>query len=109
MRCPNCKTCLTAIKKGHTECVMTFDYRKCKNALTKPLSKAASCIQRSQRKHWIPNLNPPLSMTGIPLELIIPITGMTGIMKCIDPSFKKDPLVMECGKTTRAKRCECVY
>ena len=33
MRCQDCKTCLSAIKKGHLECLKTFNYKKSKNAL----------------------------------------------------------------------------
>jgi hypothetical protein len=33
MRCQDCKTCLSAIKKGHFECLKTFNYKKSKNAL----------------------------------------------------------------------------
>jgi hypothetical protein len=32
MRCQDCKTCLSAIKKGHFECLKTFNYEKCKKA-----------------------------------------------------------------------------
>jgi len=32
MRCQDCKTCLSAIKKGHFECMKTFNYEKCKKA-----------------------------------------------------------------------------
>ena len=61
MRCPNCKTCLTAIKKGHTECVMTFDYRKCKNALIEAAkAKQLHVYNALKEMHWIPNLNPSL-------------------------------------------------
>ena len=61
MRCPNCKTCLTAIKKGHTECVMTFDYRKCKNALIEAAkAKQLHVYNALKEMHWIRNLNPSL-------------------------------------------------
>ena len=61
MRCPNCKTCLTAIKKGHTECVMSFDYRKCKNALIEAAkAKQLHVYNALREKHWIPHLNPSL-------------------------------------------------
>lgn len=33
MRCSTCKNCLSAIKKGHFECLKTFNYKKSKNAL----------------------------------------------------------------------------
>ena len=33
MRCSTCKNCLSAIKKGHLECLKTFNYKKSKNAL----------------------------------------------------------------------------
>lgn len=32
MRCSTCKTCLSAIKKGHFECMKTFNYEKSKKA-----------------------------------------------------------------------------
>ena len=32
MRCQDCKTCLSAIKKGHFGCMKTFNYEKCKKA-----------------------------------------------------------------------------
>ena len=61
MRCPNCKTCLTAIKKGHTECVMSFDYRKCKNALIEAAKAKQLHVYNALREmHWIRNLNPSL-------------------------------------------------
>ena len=61
MRCPNCKTCLTAIKKGHTECVMTFDYRRCKNALIEAAkAKQLHVYNALKEMHWIRNLNPSL-------------------------------------------------
>ena len=61
MRCPDCKTCLTAIKKGHAECVMSFDYRKCKNALIEAAkAKQLGVYNALKEKHWIPNLNPSL-------------------------------------------------
>ena len=61
MRCPNCKTCLTAIKKGHTECVMSFDYRKCKNALIEAAkAKQLHVYNALKEMHWIRNLNPSL-------------------------------------------------
>ena len=33
MRCSTCKNCLSAIKKGHFECLKTFNYKKSKNAV----------------------------------------------------------------------------
>ncbi len=61
MRCPDCKTCLTAIKKGHAECVMSFDYRKCKNALIEAAkAKQLGVYNALKERHWIPNLNPSL-------------------------------------------------
>jgi len=33
MRCQYCKTCLSAIKEGHLECLKTFNYKKSKNAM----------------------------------------------------------------------------
>ena len=33
MRCSTCKNCLSAIKKGHLECLKTFNYKKSKTAL----------------------------------------------------------------------------
>lgn len=33
MRCSTCKNCLSAIKKGHLECLETFNYKKSKTAL----------------------------------------------------------------------------
>ena len=43
MRCPNCKTCLSAIKKGHIECMKTFNYKKSK----KVIEAAATHQQRN--------------------------------------------------------------
>jgi len=43
MRCPNCKTCLTAIKNGHIECMKTFNYKKSK----KVIEAAATHQQRN--------------------------------------------------------------
>ena len=61
MRCQDCKTCLTAIKKGHEECVMSFDYRKCKNALIEAAkAKQLGVYNALKEKHWIPSLNPSL-------------------------------------------------
>ena len=61
MRCPECKTCLSAIKKGHSECVMSFDYRKCKNALIEAAkAKQLGVYNALKEKHWVPNLNPSL-------------------------------------------------
>jgi len=62
MRCPDCKTCLTAIKKGHAECVMSFDYRKCKNALIEAAkAKQLGVYNALKEIHWVPSLNPSLS------------------------------------------------
>ena len=33
MRCSTCKNCLSAINKGHFECLKTFNYKKSKNAV----------------------------------------------------------------------------
>ena len=61
MRCQECKTCLSAIRKGHAECVMSFDYRKCKNALIEAAkAKQLHVYNALKEKHWIPNLNPSL-------------------------------------------------
>ena len=61
MRCPDCKTCLTAIKKGHAECVMSFDYRKCKNALIEAAkAKQLGVYNALKEIHWVPSLNPSL-------------------------------------------------
>ena len=61
MRCQDCKTCLTAIKKGHAECVMSFDYRKCKNALIEAAkAKQLHVYNALKEMHWIRNLNPSL-------------------------------------------------
>ena len=43
MRCPNCKTCLSAIKNGHIECMKTFNYKKSK----KVIEAAATHQQRN--------------------------------------------------------------
>ena len=43
MRCEHCKTCLSAIKKGHIECMKTFDYQKSK----KVIEAAATHQQRN--------------------------------------------------------------
>ena len=62
MRCQDCKTCLSAIRKGHAECVMSFDYRKCKNALIEAAkAKQLGVYNALKEKHWIPSLNPSLS------------------------------------------------
>ena len=42
MRCPNCKTCLSAIKKGHIACMKTFNYKK-----SKVIEAAATHQQRN--------------------------------------------------------------
>ncbi len=61
MRCQECKTCLSAIKKGHTECVMSFDYRKCKNALIEAAkAKQLGVYNALKEKHWIRSLSPSL-------------------------------------------------
>ena len=43
MRCQDCKTCLSAIKKGHIECMKTFNYKKSK----KVIEAAATHQQRN--------------------------------------------------------------
>ena len=42
MRCQDCKTCLSAIKKGHIECMKTFNYKK-----SKVIEAAATHQQRN--------------------------------------------------------------
>jgi len=42
MRCQDCKTCLSAIKKGHLECLKTFNYKK-----SKVIEAAATHQQRN--------------------------------------------------------------
>ena len=62
MRCQECKTCLSAIRKGHAECVMSFDYRKCKNALIEAAkAKQLGVYNALKRIHWVRSLNPSLS------------------------------------------------
>jgi len=61
MRCQDCKTCLSAIKKGHAECVMSFDYRKCKNALIEAAkAKQIGVYNALKEIHRVPSLNPSL-------------------------------------------------
>ena len=43
MRCQDCKTCLSAIKNGHIECMKTFNYKKSK----KVIEAAATHQQRN--------------------------------------------------------------
>ncbi len=62
MRCQDCKTCLSAIRKGHAEGVMSFDYRKCKNALIEAAKAKQLHVYNALKEiHWIPDLNPSLS------------------------------------------------
>ena len=42
MRCQDCKTCLSAIKKGHIACMKTFNYKK-----SKVIEAAATHQQRN--------------------------------------------------------------
>jgi len=56
MRCQDCKTCLSAIKKGHLECLKTFNYRKSKNAL-----KTASCHKQREIYNFLKKAGCPRS------------------------------------------------
>ena len=56
MRCQDCKTCLSAIKKGHLECLKTFNYKKSKNAL-----KTASCHKQREIYNFLKKAGCPRS------------------------------------------------
>ena len=90
MRCPICKTCISAIKKGHIACVMTFDYEKCNNALI----EAAKTKQLDIYNALI--LNPPMGLNWDTLGAQLILNDWTDqYCESFRPFFQVSPEIID--------------